>query len=201
MKTLLVIAFLALAVTPAAFMLAGDSPAEAPDSATKPVGLSERSVYQVTSEWYDQEGQRLELASLAGRPQLVAMVFTHCGYACPRIVDVLKSIVDDLPEGERSKIGVLLVSIDPERDTSEALMHFSEMHDLPAPQWTLVRGDDGDIRELSAILGVRYKKEAGGEFAHSNTITLLDAGGEIVARTENLDGGSAGLVGKIREIL
>jgi protein SCO1 len=44
----------------------------------------------------------------------------------------------------------------------------------------LLHGESDDVLELAALLGVKYKEEATGQFAHSNLITVLNADGEIV---------------------
>ena len=51
---------------------------------------------------------------------------------------------------------------------------------LPAETWSLLHGESDDILELAALLGVKYKEEANGQFAHSNIITVLNADGEVV---------------------
>jgi protein SCO1/2 len=147
--------------------------------------LSEASIYQLSSTWTTSSGRILALESLAGRPQLVAMVFTHCAFACPRIVDEIKSVLRELPEYRRP--GVVLVSIDPDRDTPGVMAHFAEMHGLDEPHWLLLQGTETTVRELAAVLNVQYRRNPDGEFAHSNTITLLNSGGEISARLEGLD--------------
>ena len=146
--------------------------------------LSEKSLYHIESTWTNQESEDVAWSSLSGRPTLVAMFYTHCGFTCPRIVHDLKGILSELPGDERRKVGVVLVSIDPEHDKPEALKAFSKKHGLDMPQWTLLTGPDQNIRELAAALDVRYREQPGDQFAHSNTITLLDAGGEIVAQRD-----------------
>jgi nitrite reductase (NO-forming) len=56
-----------------------------------------------------------------------------------------------------------------------------------AAGWVLLHGDAGDVRELAMLLGVRYKEDARGQFAHSNLITVLNAGGEIAFQREGLN--------------
>ncbi|MEX1055015.1 MAG: SCO family protein [Rhodothermales bacterium] len=158
--------------------------------------LSEASIYQLSSTWTTSSGRILALESLAGRPLLVAMVFTHCAFACPRIVDEIKSVLRDLPENGRP--GVVLVSIDPERDTTEVMARFAEVHGLDEPQWLLLQGTETTVRELAAVLNVQYRRNPDGEFAHSNTITLLDAGGEISARPEGLDSDRTSFIESVR---
>jgi protein SCO1/2 len=43
------------------------------------------------------------------------------------------------------------------------------------------------VRELAALLGVIYREDANGSFAHSNVITVLNAEGEIVYQQPGLN--------------
>ncbi|NIQ52455.1 MAG: SCO family protein, partial [Gammaproteobacteria bacterium] len=54
---------------------------------------------------------------LAGRVRVVAMVYTSCAYACPRIMLDMKRIEAELGPEYREDVGFVIVSIDPERDT------------------------------------------------------------------------------------
>ncbi|MCH7976678.1 MAG: hypothetical protein IIC18_09035, partial [Bacteroidetes bacterium] len=53
-------------------------------------------------------------------------------------------------------------------------------------EWPLLRIEELDVRTLAALLDVRYRFEADGNIAHTNRITLLDSGGEIIGRQEGL---------------
>jgi protein SCO1/2 len=53
-------------------------------------------------------------------------------------------------------------------------------HALPADHWTLLHGEPDDVLELAALLGLKFKEDANGQFAHSNIITILNGQGEIV---------------------
>lgn len=148
---------------------------------------AEGSVYVLGGAWSDQHGGELTLAELAGRPRVVAMVYTHCSFACPRIIAQMKRIeaaFAGAPAGESP--GFVLVSIDPERDTPERLATFAESSRLDPGSWTLLNGSDAQILELSVLLGVKYRATGDGEFAHSNVLTVLDAEGAVVERVEGL---------------
>jgi protein SCO1/2 len=80
------------------------------------------------------------------------------------------------------------VSFDTERDTPAALAQFREQRQLDA-QWTLLHGDNDAVRELAALLGVKFKQEADGMFAHSNLITILNPDGEVAHQRNGLKGG------------
>ena len=140
------------------------------------------SVYDLGSTWRDQRGAERTLASLRGRPQAVAMVYTHCTSTCPLIIGELRRIAAS------TTAGIVLVSLDPERDTAGRLAAYAAEHDLDASRWTLLSGSDGDVRDLAATLGVRYRRLSAQELAHSNAITLLDADGAVVHQQATLAG-------------
>ncbi len=140
---------------------------------------SAHSVFNVESLWENQTGKQLPLNHLGGRLQVVAMVYTSCQYACPRILADLKSIQSSLEETAASELGFCLITIDPERDTVEAYKTYAKKNGLDSERWTFLRGEPGDILELANLLGVRYKKMPDGEFSHSNIITLLKPDGEV----------------------
>ena len=140
------------------------------------------SVYDLGATWHDQRGAARTLASLRGRPQAIALVYTHCQATCPLIVGQLKRLE------AATTLGLVLVSLDPERDTADRLAAFAAEHELDAARWTLLRGSDDDVRELAVVLGVRYRRQSPTELAHANTITLLDAAGGIVHQQVTLAG-------------
>jgi len=145
------------------------------------------SLYQLDSLWLSDAGKQIPLGVLRGRPQVVAMFFTRCEYACPIIVNDLKRIEAALPEKVRQQTDFLLVSFDSANDHAEALRAYRLRQKLPLARWTLISGKADDVRELAALLGVNYRLDARGQFAHSNLITLLNAEGEIIAQQQGLN--------------
>ncbi len=164
---------------------------EAPKASAAATPLPARSIYQLDAGWTTDAGGTFHLAELRGRPVVLAMFFTSCGYACPRIVADMTRIRETLPEGVRNRAMFVLVSFDDERDTVPMLHAYREQHELASANWVLLRGAPGDIRELAAVLGVKYKRNAAGMFEHSNLITVLNADGEIVHQRSGLEGGLA----------
>ena len=140
---------------------------------------SAHSIFNVESKWENQNGEQGPLAQIGGRAQIVAMVYTSCQYACPRILADMKRIQSELEQIPAKNLGFCLITIDPERDTVEAYQAYAKRNKLESDRWTFLRGEEGDILELANLLGVRYKKMPDGEFSHSNIITLLHSNGEI----------------------
>lgn len=173
----------------------GHSPAPAPDPAEHAHhqelaadGFTPGSLYQLEAAYTGDDGRPFALGQLRGRPVVLAMFFASCTYACPMIVADMTRIRDGLPRELRDRAALVLVSFDTVRDTPEALRRYRTERQLGG-QWTLLRGDDGAVRELAALLGVKYKREADGQFAHSNIISILNPEGEVVHQRVGLKGG------------
>lgn len=145
------------------------------------------SIYQLESKWTSDAGKEIRLGVLHGKPQVVAMFFAQCEYACPIILHDMKRIEKSLPDELRDQVGFLMITFDTERDSVEVLHEYREKHNLSNKNWTLLRGDSEDVRELAALLGINYRKDVRGQFAHSNLITLLSAEGEIVDQVKGLN--------------
>lgn len=149
--------------------------------------FSAHSLYQSDSTWTSDAGEVVRLGSFRGRPVVVAMFFAHCEYACPMLVSDLQRLRNSLPVHAREQTRFLLVTFDSERDTPAALKAYRERAALDGG-WTLLHGNEGDVQELAMLLGVKYKKDARGQFSHSNLITVLNAEGEIVHQRTGLMG-------------
>ncbi len=190
LRVFLLLATAALAAAPT-LRAADDCCCCAESKAAPAATLSARSIYQLDATWTDDRDQPYKLAGLRGRPVVLALFFTSCGYACPRIVSDMTRIQATLPPAVRDRAVFVLVSFDDVRDTVAVLHTYRQQHELNPATWVLLRGTPGDIRELAAVLGVKYKKDALGLFQHSNLITILNPEGEIIHQRSGLEGGLA----------
>ena len=166
---------------------AASTPAHAKAAASPPAAaLPADSVYRVDDPLTDQAGRRFTLADGRGRPRVVTMFYTSCQYMCPLIVDSAKGVDRSLTAAEREGIRYLLVSIDPARDDVAKLKATATERGLDGTRWTLARTEPGSVRRLAAVLGVRYRDLADGEFNHTSSLVLLDGDGRVLARTEQM---------------
>jgi protein SCO1 len=148
--------------------------------------ITDMSLYNLDSEWISQSGEKIQLSDLQGKVQLVAMIYTECSYACPRIIADLRRIEEELKGIKKEQVGITLVTMDPERDTPQKLKEFAAKNKLDPNRWTILTSEEGNILELAALLNVKYKKESNGNIAHSNIITVLNSSGEIINQQEGL---------------
>ncbi len=155
------------------------------------------SIYNLTSSWTNQDGQRVNLESLRGTPAVVAMGYTRCKDICPMIVADMVAIEDRAKASSMKGIHYAFFSLDSAVDTPERLTAFAKDRGLDLGNWVLFNGDDKAVRELAAALGVRYRQDASGGFDHSALITILDADGRIIAQQPDVTAKTDEMVKKL----
>jgi protein SCO1/2 len=158
--------------------------ANAGDAAHTP--LPADSVYQVDATLSRAGGGETAWRALRGTPRVVTMFYSTCRAVCPMIVESARAVQRGVPAADRSRVGFVLLTMDPSRDTPPALAAVQRERHLDPATWLLLRPDEADVRTLAAILGVRYRALADGEFNHTTTLVLLDADGRVLARTEKI---------------
>ena len=187
MKTLRLLAPLFACALPAlvhgAACCSGGDETPAPATATSP--LPARSLFNLDAHWTTDAGGELALARLRGETLVVAMIFTHCEYACPMLVHDLRKLREQLPPASRERVRFVLVTLDPERDTPAVLKTYRDAQALDE-RWTLLRGGDLETKTLAMLLGVQFRREANGQFGHSNLLTVLSPDGEIIHQRNGL---------------
>lgn len=155
---------------------------------------TDESIYHASSLWKDRDNQDVTLSDFRGKVQVVAMVYTHCEFACPRILADMKRIRQNLSNQAQANTNFVIISIDPERDTPDRLSSFAGENNLDREHWTLLNGSQGDILEVAALLGVRFKRISETDYTHSNMITVLNREGEIVHQRKQLTNDQSGIL-------
>jgi len=120
----------------------------------------------------DEAGQPFSEAQLRGRPTLVFFGFTHCPDVCPTTLAKLAQVKKANPIPD---LRVLLVSIDPQRDTPPVLSRYVHAFD---PQFIGLTGDPEAVRRTAADFQVAVQRVElpGGDYTmdHSAAVFLLD---------------------------
>ena len=154
-------------------------------AAQPPLELPRDSLYQLALPLTDQHNAKFDWRTLRGTPRVVGMFYTSCQYTCPLIVESGKAIQKQLTPAQRARLGLVLISMDPSRDTPQALQRVAAQHRVDA-HWTLATPRLEDVRAVAGVLDIRYRQLAGGDFNHTAALVLLDADGRELARTENI---------------
>jgi protein SCO1/2 len=161
-------------------------PADAP--------LANESLYHLKASFTDQHGKPFALETLRGSAVLATMFYASCTSICPMLIAQVDRAYDALSPATRERTHVLLVSLDPARDTTEKLAELGKRHGIDDPRWHFARTDEGNVRAVAALLGIRYRALPGGEISHSPLIALLDREGLLTMRMENASSEPAALI-------
>ena len=127
----------------------------------------------------DQDGNALGADFFRGHWTLVFFGFTQCPDVCPTTLATLAQTtrqLADLPDGERPR--VLLVSVDPERDTPEILASYVRFFD---PSFLGARGSLEATAAAAAAFNLPYAKvplpEGGYTLDHGSGIFIVGPSG------------------------
>lgn len=148
----------------------------------------------------DMNGQVRDQSSFAGKVQLVFFGFAQCPDVCPTSLSELAEVMKLLgPDAER--VQVLLVTVDPERDTPEVLRKYISSFD---PRFLGLTGTPEQVRQAASSFKAFYSKvpRPGGDYTmdHSASFYLLDRKGEARVLLSN-NAGAAAIAHDIKALL
>ena len=124
------------------------------------------------------DGEAVDAQSLRGKPLLLFFGFTNCPHVCPTTLARLSVLMKKLGQ-EAENIRVVLVTVDPGRDTPEVMKRFTASFG----PWLLgLTGSDQEIARISEAYGVYAAMESSdskGNYnvMHSSVIFAFDANG------------------------
>ncbi|PWH82960.1 SCO family protein [Brumimicrobium oceani] len=162
--------------------------------------LPELSVYNLPSNWTNQNGEDIQLEDLKGDIVVAVMIYTTCKAACPRLVADIRRIHEKVSDKANEQVKYVFVSIDPEVDTPERMKEFAKENEMDNDQWVFLRGDIEDTREFAAVLAVSYKRISTMDFSHSNIISVFDQEGVLVHQKEGLGVDDSATIEAIEEL-
>lgn len=137
------------------------------------------SIYHLDAALTNQVGKPIHLDVYRGHPVLITMFYASCPAACPLLIDTMRAVERSLDPKTVSTLRVLMVSVDPERDTPAALAALAKARRIDLSRWTLATADEATVRKIAALLAIQYRKLPSGEFNHSSVVTVLSREGEI----------------------
>lgn len=124
----------------------------------------------------DQRGDTVDLDRFSGRPVVVAFAYAHCETVCPLLVH---DAVVALERARTHDPVLLVVTLDPWRDTPERLAHIATSWRLPATAHMLGGSVDLVERTLDAWGISRARDPGTGQLVHPVTIYLVDRAGRL----------------------
>jgi len=131
----------------------------------------------------NQLGSQVSLDSLHGKIIVADFFFTRCPSICPYLTRNMKhlqdglKLKDDMKQVDTTFVQFLSFSVDPERDSAEALKNYGDRFGVNPDVWWLLTGPKKNIYDfaLSELkLGLQDGGSADSNFIHSQKMVLLD---------------------------
>jgi protein SCO1 len=129
----------------------------------------------------DQDGRTVTEQDMKGKPFLVFFGFTHCPDVCPTaLFDIAEVFRKRGPDADRA--AALFITVDPERDTPEAMKSYLSSFD---PHLRGLTGDEAAIDSVTKAYRAYAKKvpNPDGSYTmdHTALVYLMDKEGRFVA--------------------
>lgn len=132
----------------------------------------------------DQDGLPVTDATLSDRPWIASFIFTRCPASCPRISAVMRGLQDRLTD---TPVGLVSVSVDPERDTPAILERYARTLGADPARWRFLTGPKEDVYRLILerlhvpVSPATSEAVAAGaeEVAHSERLVLVAPGNRV----------------------
>ena len=137
------------------------------------------------------DGKAYTLEALKGKVSLVLFGFTQCPDVCPSSLAELTQVMKLLGK-DAKRVQVVLITVDPERDTQEVLRAYVSGFN---PDFLGLTGTSEQVKKTAASFKVYYAKTAGAQgnysMDHSASFYLMDAQGESRVLLSNNIGAAA----------
>ncbi len=146
------------------------------------------NVLTLETRWRTETGGRTTLAEFQHAPYVLAFIYTSCPSTCPLTTMKLKRL-DAMLEKAGKPVDIVVVSLDPIRDTPDAVAQYRARYSLEAAKrWHILVGEETQLRTLTMLLGFKYLKNVeSGAITHDNSLYVIGQNGNVIATSSSLD--------------
>jgi protein SCO1/2 len=130
-------------------------------------------------------GRPVTLSAQRGQVVALTFLYTTCPDVCPLTATRFRASQTEL-KGDASRVTFIAVSVDPDRDTPQAVQDFSSAHGL-ATNWYYLIGGRAQLATVWAAYGIGV--QAGSStVTHNDAVYLIDARGRerVLLHSEDL---------------
>jgi protein SCO1/2 len=129
-------------------------------------------------ELVDHRGEIFNIARMQDTWTIVFFGFTHCPDICPTTLAVLNDMYSKMKDSEKEQLQIVMISLDAERDTVEALADYVPYFN---EEFIGVTGNKHLIHRLTAEINIAYNKVPleGEDYTvdHSTQLVLINPKG------------------------
>lgn len=128
-----------------------------------------------------RNGKRVRLSDFRGKTVLLYFGYASCPGICPTTLADVGQALKALGPTRAAKVQLIMVTVDPERDTQDKLAaylaHFN-------PSFLGVTGTSDEIAAVAALYGIYYRRSEGASATgylidHTSTVIVVDGKGHV----------------------
>ncbi len=128
----------------------------------------------------DTEGWPVRLSGLRGHVVLVSFIYTRCTAACPLLTAQMARLQERLARGGGAgSVRLLTVTVDPARDSADALRVYAERFRADSARWRFLRGEPEQLAPMLAAYDEWTRSLPNGEINHPARLYLIDREGRV----------------------
>lgn len=127
------------------------------------------------------DGEEVSLHDFQDKVVLLYFGYTFCPDVCPATLSHLNRAVAQLPAKQQEQVQVVMVTVDPERDTPDVLADYVAYFN---PSFIGLSGTEEQVASAATNFGIYYEKQAGSEATgylvdHTTTVAVIDKDGYL----------------------
>lgn len=133
-------------------------------------------------ELTDIDGSTVKRSDSDGKVRLYYFFFANCPDVCPPTTSMAKEVQEDLiASGDfPNNVEFSWITIDPERDTLEAMADYAARFNIDTNGWHFLRGEPKQVVEIGEGFNLGIRNEGGPEnLIHMDLLVLVDREGQI----------------------
>lgn len=127
----------------------------------------------------DPEGWPVRLSGLRGHVVLVSFIYTRCTAACPLLTAQMARLQERLKHGGAVPVRLLTVTVDPARDSADALRTYAQRFRADQGGWRFLRHEPEQLAPMLAAYDEWTRPFPNGEIDHPARLYLIDRQGRI----------------------
>ncbi len=125
--------------------------------------------------------RKVKLSDFRGKLVFIFFGYTHCPDVCPAALQNLAKMMNQLDKEEQEQVQVIMISVDPERDTPEVADKYAKFFN---PNFLGLSGSEEEIKKVTKEYKAFYKKVEGQSASgylvdHTAYIYLIDKSGNL----------------------
>ena len=142
-------------------------------------------------------GRAVTLSTQHGQVVALTFLYTNCPDVCPLTASRFRSAQTEL-QADAGRVTFIAISVDPDRDTPQAVQTFSATHGL-ASNWFYLVGGRAQLSPVWAAYGIGVQAGSG-TVTHNDAVYLIDKSGRerVLLHSEDL---AADLANDLRALL